>query len=157
MKKYNRALDCVTLAMAFAAKGKVVESAKMFTKAMAQPDVKRAIATLEASNQQAFAIEASAQKTETEAKQRLSATAKKPKVTAAKKVTAGDDIDMGDDEDLDALLGDDMPEEDEGEMAEAAVDEDEMDEEDDEGDFDGAEFAKVLAGMTKPVQKAKRK
>lgn len=133
MKHYNRALDCITLAMAYAAKGQVTASARMFTKAMAQPDVKRGIEVLEFSNKQAYAkVEAAAKK----------------RVAASKKVTAGDDIDMGDEEDLSALIGDDVEddtEEDMGEAEEAAVDED-MEEAD---DFDGAEFAKVLAGMQK--------
>ena len=131
MRTYNRSLDCITLAMAYAAKGNVTASAKMFNQAMQQPDVKRAIATLEASNKQAFKATAS-----------------------AKKIKANDDIDMGDEEDLDALVGDNVDEDfAEDEVEEAAFDED--DEEDDEEEFDGAEFAKVLASLTKPKAKSK--
>lgn len=141
MKHYNRALDRMTLAMAYAVKGESTKAAKMFASAIKEPDVKRAIATLEASNSSAFAV--------------VQAAAKK-KVAASKKVTAGDDLDMGDEEDLDALIGDDAPAEEveEEEVEEAAFDEDE--DEEDEG-FDDAEFAKVLASMTKPAAKPKRK
>jgi hypothetical protein len=128
--------------MAFAAKGQVTAAAKMFTKAMAQPDVKRAIATLEASGAQAFAT--------------VQASAKTKKVAASKKVTAGDDLDMGDEDDLEALVGadamemDDDMDDDMDDSVEETADADDMEEPD---DFDGAEFAKVMASLQKPAKR----
>lgn len=139
MKTYNRSLDCVTLAMAFALKGETVKAAAMFHQATKQPDAKRGIAVLEASNKAAYAATA--------------------KVQASRKVTAGDDLDIGEDEDLDALIDDasgDVGEVEEEVEVDSAMDEDEDDEEE-EDQFDGAEFAKVLAGMVKAPAKASAK
>ncbi len=123
MKVYNRSLDYVALAMATARGGDAAKAAKLFAKAIQEPDAVRAVAILEASNKQAF----TAAKVE----------AKAAKTVAAKRLKANEEFDMGDDEDLDDLAG--------GEVDAATEDEDEEDE--DEG-FD-AEFAKVLSSMTK--------
>lgn len=138
MKTYNRALDCMTLALAFSMKGDTKNAAVMFTQASKQSDAKRALAVLEASNKAAYAATAKVQ-------------------AAARKVTAGDDLDIGEQEDLDALLNDDGGDVGEAEeQVEVDSPEDEEDEEDEEAEFDGAEFAKVLAKLAKPaVAKAK--
>jgi len=67
--KYNRTLDCVALAIqAFTRDGDEVLAARLFAKAMAQPDVQAAMDTIEASNRYAFsqlqASRAAATKTE---------------------------------------------------------------------------------------------
>lgn len=54
MKTYNRALDYVAIAMDQHSKGRVKTAAKAFASAMTSPDVKAALAILEASNAQAF-------------------------------------------------------------------------------------------------------
>lgn len=140
MRTYNRALDCMTLALAFSMKGDTKNAAIMFTQASKQPDAKRGLAVLEASNKAAYAATAKVQ-------------------AAARKVTAGDDLDIGEQEDLDALLNDDGGDVGEAEeQVEVDSPEGEEDEEDDEeeAEFDGAEFAKVLAKLAKPaVAKAK--
>lgn len=88
MNKYNRSLDHVLLAMACAHKGQTAKAAKLFAKAIQQPDAVRAMAILEASN----------------------AAARKTEASANKKVKASDDLDMGEDEDIDSLI-EDEPEE----------------------------------------------
>lgn len=54
--KYNRALDCIALAMqAYTRDKDEVLAARLFAKAMAQPDAQGAMDTIEASNRYAFA------------------------------------------------------------------------------------------------------
>jgi hypothetical protein len=56
--KYNRALDYTALALASLKDGKPALAARLLAKAGAQNDLTAAIATLEVSNKQAFALEA---------------------------------------------------------------------------------------------------
>lgn len=146
MKVYNKALDFTLLALASAANGDMQKAGALLVKASRSPDVKRAVAVLEASNAQAFAGE--------QARVQAAAKAKaKPEVKAAKRVAAAaapaktkvKAFDMGDEAEIDGLIGGDDADEgfvevDEPEV-EAAAEEDE-----DEDDFDVA-FASVLKGM----------
>lgn len=125
MKVYNRSLDYITLAMATGRRGDPVAAAKLFAKAIQEPDCVRAVAILEASNKQAF----------TAAKVQA-----KTAVAASKRLKANEEFDMGEDADLEGLAGDDET------VVESAA-EDEDDEE--EGDDFDAQFANVLASMTK--------
>lgn len=61
MKTYNRALDYIALAMVHASKGRPQTAAKLFMKASTSPDMQQAVAIIEASNAQAYALKASAQ------------------------------------------------------------------------------------------------
>ncbi len=60
MRNYNRALDRVVLAMDQLKKGEHVVAAKLFASALKEKDFDRAIATIEASNKQAFETEKAA-------------------------------------------------------------------------------------------------
>lgn len=95
MLKYNRALDCLALAaQAFTRNGDEVLAARLFAKAMSQPDVEAAINTIEATNRVAFArLEAA--RTEAKAKKTQAAKAPVPltqKKTAAKRVQAAEEM-----------------------------------------------------------------
>jgi hypothetical protein len=61
MKTYNRALDYIALAMVQASKGRPQTAAALFMKASTSPDMQQAVAIIEASNAQAYALKASAQ------------------------------------------------------------------------------------------------
>lgn len=125
MKQYNRALDFTALSLNELRKGNHVLSAKLLAKAAAEPDFVKAIQILEASNKQAFALEAQA------------------RVTAKKKVKADlEDMDDGDIEDAD----------DEEIVAESENPLDEIVEDEDEDGEDGdpaAAMASVLAKMVR--------
>lgn len=60
MKVYNRSLDLLTLALSQAKLGNAVTAAKMLVKASQASDSEKALAILEASNAQAFDIQAKA-------------------------------------------------------------------------------------------------
>jgi hypothetical protein len=136
MKQYNKSLDFITLAMATARKGNMKLAARLFASAVKEPDAKRAIGILEASNKQAYQA-----------------------ITAARKpvVAAEDDMDYGDESDIEDLVGDGGEEEEEGEQMEVESAEEEDDEED---DFDDEAFASVLASMVqvkaKPAAKKRK-
>ena len=89
MLKYNRALDCMALAaQAFQRDGDEVLAARLFAKAMKQPDVQAAINTIEATNRHAFAqLEAS--KVQANAKPAASA---KPAPTTKGRVQAAEEM-----------------------------------------------------------------
>ncbi len=132
MKVYNRSLDYITLAMAKGRQGDVVQAAKLFAKAIQEPDAVRAVAILEASNRQAFTA------AKVQAKAQVKAAVA---VAASKRLKANEEFDLGDQDDVEGLAGD------EDTVIESAADEDEDDGEDGD-DFD-AQFASVLAGMSK--------
>lgn len=145
MKTYNRSLDFVVLAMAQGRKGNTTMAAKLFAKAIAEPDCVRAVAILEASNKQAYAVQAAASKAK--------------KVEAAKRVQASDEFDVGDDTDLEDLvtsdeMGDDAG--DEGDDVEGLDEEVEASEEDEDDEGFDEQFASVLASMKKKDTKARK-
>lgn len=149
ISKYNQSLDFTALALAAAANGQHVQAGKLLLKAATSPDVGRAVATLEASNAQAFA-----------AHQKAVTASKKAKVAAKTKVKA---FDMGDEAEIDDLIGG-GGEEDAGfdevdEDVEVDEEVDAADDSEDDGDdeaFNEA-FASVLAGMKGGAKPAKKK
>lgn len=76
MKTYNRALDYTVLALNELKNGKMELAAKLFATAGKQADLSVAIATLEASNKYAFALQANS-------------------VTASKRLRANDEFPFG--------------------------------------------------------------
>jgi len=58
MQEYNRALDYTVLALNELRTGSPAVAARLLATAVEQPDIKRAIATLEASNRYAFSLTA---------------------------------------------------------------------------------------------------
>jgi hypothetical protein len=144
MKTYNRALDFMALAMQQHAKGRTKTAASLFIKASEAPDVKAAIAIIEASNAQAYT-----------AKVKAEAAAKKPVVKAKSEATAAEQRLLA------SLIGDVDDEEfaDDGEEVEAEaepVGEPEKVEDEAVEDADDAEaFATALASLKKPP-KAKK-
>lgn len=143
MKTYNRALDFMALAMQQHAKGRTKTAASLFVKASQAPDVKAAIAIIEASNAQAYT-----------AKVKAEAAAKKP-------VKAKSEAVVAEKRQLASLIGDVDDEEfaDDGEEVEAEVEpvgEPEKVEDEAVEDEDDAEaFATALASLKKPT-KAKK-
>ena len=118
MKKYNRSLDYMLLAMVTLQKGKPVTAARMLDTAAKQPDFKAAMQILEASNKHAYMTEQAA-------------------VTAKKRLTASDEFPFEDgqgDGELAADLGEDF----EGDPLDEVSDEDlEIESAADEGDDEG--------------------
>lgn len=138
MKQYNRALDYTVLALSELTKGNGVLAAKLMASAVAQPDIDRAIDILEASNKQAFALQAKV------AKQRL---------TAADEFPFAEEVEGGAEDDLvsDAMDGDpldEIEEEDGDDQLEADADEDYFEEE-----APAMAMAKVLSSMTRRPSK----
>lgn len=88
MKTYNRALDYTALALNELTKGNHVLAARLLAKAANESDVTHAIQILEASNAQAFALQAKTQSAK------------------VRKVTASDEVDLEDDEEIMELDGD---------------------------------------------------
>lgn len=139
MKKYNHALDYTVLALAHAVDGEFEKAGKLLLKASKQSDVKRAVAVLEASNQQAF----DGEKAKIAAKRKgVAAPAARVKAASKTRVRA---FDIGDDADMDALI-DDGADADDEEVDAGMDDMGDMDDEDEGGDFDKA-FASMLTGM----------
>jgi len=105
MKTYIRALDYTVLALNELSKGKHVLAARLLAQAVKEPDLPQAIATLEASNKYAFALEAGATKARVVAPQKTSANTR---LTAAEDfpfdptIEADADTEFEDDEELDA-------------------------------------------------------
>jgi hypothetical protein len=115
MKTYNRALDYVALALVQASKGRPQTAAALFMKASTSPDMQQAVAVIEASNAQAYALKANA-----------AVVAKRKAVHAEKKQLA-------------ALIGE-VPEEEFEELDANAEEEEEREEEDEpEGEPDDVE------------------
>ena len=159
--KYNHSLDYAVLALQAASKGRTELAAKLFTKAVAHPDLESAMRIIEASNAKAFEVEAASKKAEikkVEAKKEVKKVEAKP---AAKRIKASEEgmeeTVLEDADGAEDALGADLvtdlttePEvEDEvGEEETLAGDFDEL--EDVAGDDDTAdEFAAVLASMRK--------
>ena len=138
MKQYNRALDYTVLALAELKKGNGVLAAKLMANAVAQPDLDRAIGVLEASNKQAFALQAK--------------TAPKARLTAAEDFPFAEEVEGGAEDDLvaDAMDGDplDEIEEEDDDQLEADADEDYFGEE-----APAMAMAKVLSSMTRRPSK----
>lgn len=148
MKQYNRALDLMALAAVKFTEGKTTLAAGLMVKATKEPSFARAIAIIEASNGQAYTTAKTA-----------------AKVKAKKRALASEE-----DKALEGLIGeqDDVAEEEEhgepeGEpedveddsIGEEAVEDTE--EEGEESAVGASSFARVLASMSKPKVKAKRK
>lgn len=144
ISKYNFALDFTSLALASAVNGDFAKAGKLLLKASKQHDAVRAVATLEASNEQAFnthqakvsAAAKAAAKPKTGAGKRLAAAA----AAAPKAKTKVKAFDMGDESEIDDLIEDGGDEGDD-DVAEAAVED-----MDDDEEFD-TEFASIMAGM----------
>ena len=132
MKQYNRALDYTVLALAELTAGKPALAARLLATAAKQPDVKRAIAILEASNKHAAALEA--------------------KVVTAAEFPFANELDADFDEDPLSEVDEDA---DYGIEADSDVEDDEEDEgDDDEEDMSLEEapaetMARVLSSMTR--------
>lgn len=139
MKQYNRALDYTVLALAELKKGNGVLAAKLMANAVAQPDIDRAIGILEASNKQAFALQAK--------------TAPKARLTAAEDFPFAEEVEGGAEDDLvadamDCDPLDEIEEEDGDDQLEADADEDYFEEE-----APAMAMAKVLSSMTRRPSK----
>lgn len=153
MKIYNKSLDYTLLALASAANGDHKNAGALLLKAAKSPDVKRAVAVLEASNAQAFDAEQARVQAAAKAKKETKPEVKAGKVGAAQRVAAKTPakaatqvkaFDMGDEAEINELIdsGDIDDDVDEAEVVEeAAVEEDEGDD-----DFNTA-FASVLKGL----------
>ena len=116
MKTYNRALDYTALALNALAEDKnPVMAARLLAKAAQQTDVQAAIATLEASNKHAFALQAAAKKTQAAAPARLK---------ASEEIFEEEGDDEGTEDEMEAAFGeDDDPLADLGGEEEEAVEE----------------------------------
>lgn len=129
MKTYNRALDYVALALQQHAKGRVETAAQLFVKAAASPDMKHAVAVIEASNAQAHSAKQVAKA------QAVEAAAKAAKLEAAAAVEA-------ERAQLASILGDSLP------TAEFAATEPEKAEDEaiekEDKEVDAAAFAQAL-------------
>jgi hypothetical protein len=136
MKTYNRALDCLAIAVDQYAKGRVVTAAAAFAKAMTQPDVKQALGILEASNKQAFEAKA---KTQASAKPKLTVEAKAEILQLAN--LFGDNPELN----ASAIVAEAEPE------GEPPMVEDEAVEEEDKEDK-GNPFAAALASLQKQTK-----
>jgi hypothetical protein len=130
MKQYNRALDYTVLALSELTKGNGVLAAKLMASAVAQPDITQAINILEASNKQAFALQAKV------AKQRL---------TAADEFPFADEVDGGAEDEMEGDPLDEI----EDEEVEAEFEEDELDVE----EAPAMAMAKVLSSMVRRPSK----
>lgn len=131
MKKYNRALDYTVLALSELKAGKTTLAARLLATAVQQPDINRAIAVLEASNKQAFKMEAS-----------------------AKRLRASDEFPFEDgagDGELAADLGDDF-EGDPLDEVQAADEDDEMEDDNDEveAEFDDEDEDEPVMARRRP-------
>lgn len=139
ISKYNHSLDFTVLALAAAANGDFSNAGKLLVKASKQHDVQRAVAILEASNQGAYDKVVASQKKAAKPAAKVGAAAR---IAAKTKVKA---FDMGDESEITDLVDGD------GEDFEEVVEEASLDEDEDDGDTDGADFdnafASVLAGM----------
>lgn len=146
MKKYNRALDFMALAVAALLNGEPTKASKALIKASRMPDAPQAIAIIEASNAQAHAVEASAKVVKTPASAKSVQAAKRLK---AAEFDLGDDVDSVLDDDSD--MGAPMEDTDMGEDTDEGMDE-LGDEDTTQPDFND-EFASVLASMKKKASK----
>ena len=131
MKQYNRSLDYTVLALAELKKGNGVLAARLLAKAVEQKDVNAAIAILEASNKQAFQVQANS-------KARLKASEEFPFEGAGEECAAEEEDFMSGDplDDIAAELDEEAPAELE-EMEEEAP---------------GAAMAKVLSKMVRKTK-----
>jgi hypothetical protein len=147
VKTYNRALDYTVLALTELKAGNGELAARLMAKAVEQTDLTAAIATLEASNKHAFALQAAAKQ---EASKK--AAPAKTEAGAKKRLQANDEFPFTDD----VVDGED------GGMEEAAMEDEAFGESDDplaevdDGmeEAPGETMAKVLSSM---VRKAGRK
>jgi len=130
MKKYNRALDFTALALNELRQGNGALAAKLMVKAAAQKDCVAAIGILEASNKQAFALQAGSKK-------RLRASDEFP--------FEGGDVEAGDDDMMD-MDSDPLDEVEAG-------DDDMMDDEMMTEDEPGVAMARVLSSMTRKARR----
>lgn len=154
MRKYNRALDYASLALAHLMQGKPVMAARLMASAAAQPDCARAIQILEASNK--FAFEQSSKALT--AGRKLRAMKEFPAELEADADEEYEDEedqadplnDVEDDIEVDADADEEDPEEDE-EDEDEEVDAEFEDDEDDEDP--GVVMSKVLAKMTRKPEK----
>lgn len=95
MLKYNRALDCLALAaQAMHRDGDEILAARLFAKAMKQPDIQAAINVIEATNRHAFAqLEAAAKRKPVQTATAAAKTAPQAKpATAVKRVQAAEEM-----------------------------------------------------------------
>lgn len=152
MRKYNRALDYTSLALAHLMKGEPVMAARLMASAAAQPDCARAIQILEASNKFAFEQASKA----LTAGRKLLAMKEFPAELEADADEEYEDEedqddplnDVEDDIEVEADADEEDPEEDEDEDEEVDA---EFDDEDDEDP--GVVMSKVLAKMTRKPAK----
>ena len=142
MKTYNRSLDMMALALQQAKLGNTAVAAKLLIKASSAPDSDKALSILEASNAQAFEIQAKAVKAAVEAKS---------KAVARRKAGVEDAAIEHEEDDLADLIDDEGDDENKKEEVEAEDKDEEVDEED-----MGEAIATVLAAM-KAKAKAKKK
>lgn len=149
MKIYNRSLDMLTLALQQAKQGNAVVAAKLLVKASTAPDTDKALAILEASNAQAYELQAKAVIV-------AKAVVAKPKSGAAARLKASAEVmaeeekkEEDEDEDLSDLIDDLAEDKDEAELEEY--------EEDEEDEDMGEAIASVLAAMLKTKAKIKVK
>lgn len=127
MKTYNRALDFTVLALSELKKGNGALAARLMAKAVQEPDLNAAIATLEASNKHAFSLKA---KKAVASRGRLRASDEFPFDESAEEEVAADDMDMDD-------------------PLEEVADFDEDSEYSDDSETPGQEMAKVLSKMVR--------
>lgn len=134
MKQYNRSLDFMVSAAVKLAQGKTELAAKLLLKATREPSFARAVQIIEASNAQAFHVEAKA--------------AEKRKLVKAAEVAEDSELEglVGDMDDLGAEEEVEGAFEPEGEPEE--VEDESIEEEDAEMPVE-AKFAKTLASMKK--------
>lgn len=147
MKTYNRALDYIALAMVQASKGRPQTAAKLFMKASTSPDMQQAVAIIEASNAQAYALKASVE------------TAKKKAVNAEKQQLAALVGDVPDDEFEEVEADAFGAEEEQVEQSEPAGEPPMVEDEaigDEEAEDDAMQFANALRAAVKKQTAAKQ-
>jgi len=127
MKVYNRALDFMALAMDQHARGRTKTAAKFFMQASQSPDLKAAIAIIEASNAQAYT-----------AKVKAEASRKTVKASAENQALAA----LGADED--ELCAEVEPQGEPEEVEDTAIGEEDAED-------DSMSFANALASLKKPT------
>lgn len=149
LAQYNRALDCVALAMELATQGRTAVAARAFFQAVKDPSVTAAIRTLDATNAYGLQAMTAAARLKAEADEAASDDMSDEEID---RLLNGDDVDAdtedGFDDPTDGLESledqEDEPEEilEEADMVEDEVVEDTMDDE-------TSEFASVIARLTK--------
>lgn len=167
--KYNRALDFTILSLNAGSKGNTKLSAKLFAKAIAQPDFEDAIRILEASNDKAHKAEQELKAKALEAKAAAAKVVEAKKgPEAAKRIKASeeevidDPVDGVDDGEIaESELGADLVEDDDLEVEEEVAGDlsdvedaaEDATEDADDSETDIEEFAALLSSMQKRARR----